>query len=86
MEAGDQVLNEGEFERRRDRLEALSDGQLVFALLTCNDVARRATRGRVRELIEHEAFALIAALERFAPQALERGLALYDGERGWAEG
>jgi hypothetical protein len=51
-------------------------------------MTRRAgpTRGRVRAMIEHEAFALTAALERFAPQALERGLALYEGELGWDEG
>jgi outer membrane biosynthesis protein TonB len=71
----------GEGEALMRRLEEASDGDLVFAVLTLHKLAQEDVAGQAGEALADEARALAAILERFAPDALERGLAAYFGER-----
>lgn len=79
----DQLRGQGpEQKALRRRLQDASDGDLVFTLLTLHKLAEEAeTDERSRQALAAEGVQMGALLERFAPAALEEGLATYFGDR-----
>lgn len=70
-----------ETEALRERLDAVSDGDLIYAVLTLQRLAEAEADGQSLEALAEEAQSVGMMLERFAPDALDEGLAAYFGER-----
>ena len=72
-------------ERLRTWLRGETDGELVAALLAIHKLAEDKKVPARELLIQGEATAITAVLERFAPEALDAGLELYYAEEADAD-